>query len=57
MPFPQLFIAEFKIFRFWPKTMDYSLWFDFQEHKKSMRKVFHLKGNGKINLMAPVLVA
>ena len=30
------FFAEVKIFRFWPKTMDYNPWFDFWESKKSV---------------------
>ena len=30
------FLAEVRIFRFWPKTMDYSTWFDFWESKKSL---------------------
>ena len=30
------FFAEFKIFIFRPKTMDYSPWFDFRSTKKSL---------------------
>ena len=30
----KLFLANVKIFHFWPKTMDYSPWFDFWESKK-----------------------
>ena len=37
--------------------MDYSPWFDFSESKKVLRKVCHLKGNEKRNLMALVSVA
>ena len=29
------FLAEVKIFRFWPKTMDYNPWFYFSESEKS----------------------
>ena len=32
------FTAEVKIFRFWPKAMDYSPWFDFWESDKSLEK-------------------
>ena len=32
------FFGEVKIFRFWPKTMDYSPWFEFWESKKSCEK-------------------
>ena len=46
-------LAEVKIFRFWPKTMDYSPWFHFWESKS---KVYQLKGNKKKNLMALVSV-
>ena len=39
MPFPMVaFFNTVKIFRFWPKTMDYSPWFDFWESKKSSEK-------------------
>ena len=51
------FFTEVKIFRFWPKTMDYSPWFYFLESKKVLRKVYHPKGNEKRNLMALVSVA
>ena len=51
------FLAEIKIFIFCPKTMDYSPWFSFWELKKVLRKVFHLKGDEKRNLMTLVLVA
>ena len=30
------FFAKVKIFRFWPKTMDYNPWFDFWESIKSL---------------------
>ena len=53
----EAFIAEVKIFRYWPKTMDYNPWFDFWESKKSLIKVYHLKGNEKRNLMALVSAA
>ena len=50
--------AEVNIFIFGPKTMDYSPWFDFcGSLRKVLRKVYHLKGNRKINLMALVSVA
>ena len=32
------FFAKVKIFRFWPKTMDYSPWFDFRGSKKKFGK-------------------
>ena len=32
------FFAEVKIFIFRPKTMDYSLWFDFRESKKGLEE-------------------
>ena len=51
------FFAEVKIFRFWPKTMDYNPWFFSGSRKKVLRKVYHLTGNGKRNLMALVSVA
>ena len=50
-------LAKVKIFRFRPKTMDYSPWFHFCETKKVVRKVCHSKGNEKRNLMALVSVA
>ena len=51
------FFAEIKIFRFWPKTMDYSPWFDFWESENVLRKVYHSNGNKKRNLVALVSVA
>ena len=51
------FLAEVKIFRFRPKTMDYSPWFVFFGSQKVLRKVCHSKGNEKKNLMALVSVA
>ena len=51
------FFAEVKNFRFWPKTMDYSPWFDFREPKKSLEKVCHCRENEKRSLMALVSVA
>ena len=47
------FFAEVKRFRFWPKTMD----FFSGSPKKVLRKVYHLTGNEKRNLMALVSVA
>ena len=32
------FLAKVKIFRFWPKIMDYSPWFDVCVSKKSCEK-------------------
>ena len=32
------FFDKVKIFRFWPKTMNYNPWFDFWERKKSFEK-------------------
>ena len=51
------FLTKVKFFRFWPKTMDYSPWFFSPSPKKVLKKVYHLKGNEKGNLMALVLVA
>ena len=51
------FCAKVKIFRFWPKTMDYNPWFDFRSPKNVLRKVCHPKVNEKRNLMALVSVA
>ena len=51
------FFAGVKIFRFWPKTMDYNPWFDFWKSKKRLRKVFQLKEHDKTNLIALVSVA
>ena len=42
---------------FWPKTMDYSSWFDFESPKKVLRKVSHSKVHEKRSLMALVSVA
>ena len=53
----QFFFAEVKIFRFWPKTMDYSPWFFSGSPKKVLRKVCHPTGNEKRNLKALVSVA
>ena len=35
---------------FWPKTMDYSPWFDFRNPEKVLRKVCHLKKHLKSKL-------
>ena len=51
------YFAEVKIFRFWPKTMDYSQVFFLASPKKVLRKVCRYKGNEKRNLMALVSVA
>ena len=51
------FFAKVKIFRFWPKTMDYNSWFDFSSPKKVLRKPYHLKEHEKENLMELVSVA
>ena len=52
------FSAEVKIFRFWPKTMDYiTHGLISQSPKKVLRKVYHPKGNKKRNPMALVSVA
>ena len=50
------FLAKVKIFRFWPKTMDYNKAF-FWQSKKVLRKVCHSKLQEKRNLMALVSVA
>ena len=53
------FFAEVKIFRFWPKTMDYSIVHGFflGSPKKVLRKVCLPTGNEKRNLMVFVSVA
>ena len=51
------FFAKVKIFRFWPKTMDYDKAFFFGSRKKVLRKVCHSKRNEKRNLMVLVSVA
>ena len=51
------FLAKVKISRFWPKTMDYSPWFDFFGSKKVVRKVSHLNRNEDRNLVVLVSVA
>ena len=51
------FLAEVKISRFWPKTMDYSQVFFLVSPKKVLRKVCHSKGNEKRNLMTLISVA
>ena len=45
------FFAEVKIFRFWPKTMDYSQAFFSASPEKVLRKVYHSNGNEKRNVM------
>ena len=51
------FFAEVKIFRFWPKTMDYSQVFFLASPKKVLRKVYHSKGNEERNLMTLISAA
>ena len=51
------FFAEVKIFRFWPKTMDYSQVVFLASPKKVLRKVYRSKGNEKRNLMTLISVA
>ena len=51
------FCRSQKFFRFWPKTMDCSQWFDFRTTKKVLKNVYHLKGNEKRNLIVLVSVA
>ena len=54
------FYAEVKIFRFWPKTMDYYIivhGFIFAGPIKASRKVYHLNGNEKRKQMALVSIA
>ena len=53
----EFFFAKVKIFRFWPKTMDYSQVFFLASPKKVLRKVYHSKGNGKRNLLMLISVA
>ena len=48
------FFDKVKIFRFWPKTMDYSPWFDFCESEKVLRKICHSIGIEKRSLMVLV---
>ena len=43
------FFDKVKMFRFWPKTMDYNPWFDFPESAKVVRKVYHSKECEKRN--------
>ena len=51
------FTAEVKIFRFWPKTMDYNPWIDFWRSEKVLKKACKLNVHEKRNLMALVSVA
>ena len=51
------FTTKVKIFRFWPKTMDYNPWFDFWRSEKVLRKACKLNVHEKRNLMALVSVA
>ena len=53
------FTAEVKIFRFWPKTMDYIIVHGliFGGPKKDLRKACQLNVHEKRNLMALVSVA
>ena len=51
------FLAKVKIFRFWPKTMDYNPWFDFRSPKKVVRKACQLNVHEKTNLMVLVSAA
>ena len=51
------FFPVVKIFRFCPKTMDYSQVFFLASPKKVLRKVYHSKGNEKINLMTLISAA
>ena len=51
----EAFIAEVKIFRFWPKTMNHGLIFG--GPKKVLRKACQLNVHEKRNLMALVSVA
>ena len=46
-----------KIFRFWPKTMDYSQVFFSASPKKVLRKLYHSNGNEKRNLMTLISAA
>ena len=49
--------AKVKIFRFWPKTMDYNPWFDFGSPKKVVRKACQLNVLENIKLMVLVSAA
>ena len=51
------FFAKVKIFRFWPKTMDYNPWFDFVSPKKVLRQACQLNVHENINLMFLVSAA
>ena len=53
----EFFFAKVKIFRFWPKTVDYSQVFFLASPKKVLRKVCHSKGNEKRNLMMLISAA
>ena len=58
MLFQMAFFSDnVKIFRFWPKTMDYNPWFDFGSPKKVVRKARHSKENEKRNLLTLFSVA
>ena len=50
-------LAKVKIFRFWPKTMDYNPWFDFGGPKYFLRKACHLNALEERNLMVLVSAA
>ena len=51
------FLAKVNFFSFWPKTMDYNPWFDFESPKKVLRKACQLNVLEKINLMVVVSAA
>ena len=51
------FSAKVKFFRFWPKTMDYNPWFDFDGTKYFLREVCHLNVLETRNLMVLVSAA
>ena len=51
------FFAKVKIFRFWPKTMDYNPWFDFGGPKYFLSKACHLNVLEKGNRMVLVSAA
>ena len=48
------FLTEVKIFIFWPKTMDYSPWFDCWSPKNVLRKMYLHKENLKGSRMVQV---
>ena len=51
------FLSKVKMFKFWPKTMDYNPWFDFGSPKNVLSKACQLYVLEKRNLMVLVSAA